>query len=521
MGIVAVTTASAQTISNSKGETKEQIKKREEDEAKKKKEEAEKTADNEKELKEKLEKQNTSKKEKEGTEETSVISISPDAVPKSKATAAPRLPKNYYWKKLSNGLEIVVIENSKVPLATIEIAVRNGAYTEGPEYSGLSHLFEHMFFKANKDYPDQEKFIKRTEELGMIWNGTTNVERVNYYFTFDKDSLNAGLRFMNAAIRYPIYRAEDMKKERPVVDGEFQRAESDPGFQMWLEVQKKTWGDLVTRKNPIGDHDVINTATPEKMMIIKDKYYHPNNSLLVICGDVNHDRAFAQAEAIFGDWKHSGFDPHEKYPIPAFKPLTSTEYFIKESSIAQTPYEMFQWIGPDFNTDSAGTIIADVFTTALGLNSSKWQQALIDKGLATYAGLSYTTNKYAGPVSIFVVPNPTKLKECNDEIKRQISMLGNADYFTDEQLATAKDIIRRNQIRSTEKPSSLASQVTYQWCSTSLSYYTDYTDACMKVTKQQLQEYANKYLVNKPYVAGMIISSEMNKQLNPGEYFKK
>src|SRR5688500_11445820 len=92
--------------------------------------------------------------------------------------AQPWLPKNYYLKKLDNGLEVVVIENSRVPLATIEIAVKNGAYTEGPEYSGLSHLFEHMFFKANKDYPDQASFLKRTQELGMMWNGTTGTERV-------------------------------------------------------------------------------------------------------------------------------------------------------------------------------------------------------------------------------------------------------------------------------------------------------------------------------------------------------
>ena len=72
------------------------------------------------------------------------------------ALAQPRLPEHYYWKQLSNGLQVVVIENDKVPLATIEIAVKNGAYTEGPEYSGLSHLFEHMFFKANQEYPDQE-----------------------------------------------------------------------------------------------------------------------------------------------------------------------------------------------------------------------------------------------------------------------------------------------------------------------------------------------------------------------------
>src|SRR6195952_1627077 len=215
--------------------------------------------------------------------------------------AQPRLPQSYFWEKLPNGLEVLVIENSKVPLATVEIAVKNGAYTEGPEYSGLSHLFEHMFFKANKEYPTQEKLLKRTQELGAIWNGTTNVERVNYYFTFDKDSLSAGLKFMNAAIRFPIYRAEDMAKERPVVDGEFQRAESSPYFQLYYEANKALWGDLITRKMPIGIHEIINTATPEKMMIIKDKYYFPNNSLLTICGDVKHEDAFALAESIYGD----------------------------------------------------------------------------------------------------------------------------------------------------------------------------------------------------------------------------
>ena len=247
---------------------------------------------------------------------------------------------------------------------------------KGPEYSGLSHLFEHMFFKANKDYPDQEKFIKRTQELGAIWNGTTGDERVNYFFTFDKDSLEAGLKFMNAAIRFPIYREEDMQKERPVVDGEFQRGESDPGFQLWIDVNKRCWGDLFTRKNAIGDHKIINTATPEKMMIIKDKYYFPNNSILVICGDVKHDEAFQLAKKIYGDWKSSGFDPHEKYPIPEFKPLEKSDYNVKDSSIAQTPYMMMQWMGPDYRHDSAATIAADVFSAVLGLNSSKWQQAL-------------------------------------------------------------------------------------------------------------------------------------------------
>lgn len=436
------------------------------------------------------------------------------------AGAQPRLPKGYYWQKLPNELEVVVIENHKVPLATIEIAVKNGAYTEGPEYSGLSHLFEHMFFKANRDYPDQEKFLKRTQELGALWNGTTGTERVNYFFTFNKDSLEAGLKFMNAAIRFPIYREEDMQKERPVVDGEFQRAESDPGFQLYFEGSKRLWGDLMTRKNPIGDHDIINSATPAKMMIIKEKYYLPNNSLLVVCGDVNPAQAFALAKRIFGDWQPSDTDPHVKYPVPEFTPLAKTEYFIKESSIAKTPQMVFAWHGPDTRHDSVATIAADVFSKVLSLNSSKWQQSLINKGLASSANVGYQTSRYTGPISIFVTPIAGKMKECYEEVMNQVRQWTAADYFTDEELARAKAGLKRQQIRDNEKPSALSMTLTYNWTSTSLDYFTDYFDAMDKVTRQDILNYVNRYVAGKPYVAGMIINAEMNKSLNPGAYFK-
>jgi zinc protease len=431
----------------------------------------------------------------------------------------PRLPQGYFWKKLPNGLEVVVIENSKVPLATIEIAVKNGAYTEGPEYSGLSHLFEHMFFKANKDYPNQEAFLKRVQELGAIFNGTTDVERVNYFFTFNRDSLKAGLKFMNAAVRFPIYREEDMKKERPVVDGEFQRAESDPYFTLWFNIQKALWGDLITRKNPIGIHEVINTATPDKMMIIKNKYYFPNNSLLTICGDVKHEDAFALAESIFGDWANSGFDPQQKYPIPPFKPMDKSTYFVKETSIAQTPYMQLSWQGPSYSTDSASTIAADVFSTIANLNSSKLQQALVDKGLATYVQLSYSTCKYVGPINIFVVPNPNKLKECYDELMKQIGMMSSPDYYTDEQLKDAKAILLRNDTFNKEKPSSLPSLMSYNWCSTSLDYFTDNTDNYQKVTRADIQKYLATYITGKPMAAGIVIKPDLSKQYNVASFF--
>jgi zinc protease len=430
-----------------------------------------------------------------------------------------RLPAGYYWKQLPNGLQVLVIENSKVPLATIEIAVKNGSFTEDSVYNGLSHLFEHMFFKANRDYPTQAQFLKRTQELGAIWNGTTSNERVNYFFTFDRDSLSAGLKFLNAAIRFPIYRVEDMQKERVVVDGEFQRAESNPFFQLNFEVEKRVWGDLFTRKNPIGIHNIINTATPEKMMIIKNKYYFPNNSLLTICGDVKHDEAFAMAEKIFGDWESSGSDPIKKYPIPAFKPIAKSDFFVKESTIAQTPFMQYEWQGPAYETDSAATIAADVFSTILGLNSSKFQQALVDKGLSSGVGINYQTCRYVGPIAIQCVPNPDKIKECYTELMHQISMFDDPDYFTDAQLADAKAILLRDHEYAKEKPSSLPSQASYCWASTSLNYFTDNTDDYQKITRADIKRYVETYLAGKPVVAGLIIDPTLNKQVNAASFF--
>jgi zinc protease len=425
--------------------------------------------------------------------------------------AQPRLPQGYFWKKLPNGLEIVVIENHKVPLVTTEIAVKNGAYTEGPEYSGLSHLFEHMFFKANKDYPTQELLMKRIQELGAIFNGSTGNERVNYFFTFNADSLKAGLKFLNAAIRFPIYRTEDMQKERPVVDGEFQRAESSPGFLLNYESDKYLWGDLITRKNPIGIHEIINTATPEKMMVIKDKYYYPNNSLLTICGDINHEQAFKYAEAIFGNWVKSDFDPLVKYPIPPFPPVAKSVAFVKESSLARTPIMQFSWQGPSYLTDSASTVAADVFSTIVGLNASKMTQALVDKGLASSVNGSYLTSRYTGEISFFVLPNPNKLKECYDEIMNQFSQIGHADYYTDEQL--------RNDSWAKEKPSSLPGQLSYQWCSTSLNFYTDLTQNYQKVTRADIKKYVDTYISGKPMISGIILKPEVNKQYNVASFF--
>lgn len=430
------------------------------------------------------------------------------------------LPSNIFLKTLPNGLQVLVVEDHSVPLVTIEIAVKNGSYTEPPEYNGLSHLYEHMFFKANKDYPSQEAFMDRQKELGIVYNGTTGTERVNYFFTLPSFNLTAGLKFMNSAIQYPKFDSTEMRKENVVVDGEFQRHESSPFFALSDSMNHHLYGDLYSRKNVIGNHDVILNATPAKMETIKNKFYWPNNSLLTVAGNVNHDDVFKQVEQILGGWKPSGFDPFQKYPIPEFAPLKGDDYVIVTSKNARVPVCVMTWFGPDTRHDLKSTYVADVFTTILSQNSSALSKALLDSGLAYQANFNYLTQKYGGSISLSVVPNPAKVEQCIAEMKKQISMLDDNNYFTDEQLATAKRQLEIDDIRAKEITSDYVHTLSIWWATASFNYYFNYNDNIRKVSRKDIQDYIRKYIKNKPFVAGLLVSPAMDEQLKPGTFFK-
>lgn len=432
------------------------------------------------------------------------------------------LPSNFFLKHLDNGLQVLVIEDKSVPIATIEIVVKNGAYTESPEYDGLSHLYEHMFFKANKELPSQEAFMKRVNELGIVFNGTTSNERVNYFITLNTEKVKDGLEFMNAAIRYPLFLQEEMTKENPVVDAEFQRAESNPVFFLQKDFQRAMWGDLFSRKNTIGDHDIIMTATPEKMRIIQDKYYYPNNSMIVVAGDVKHDDVFKNVNSIFGSWKSSGFDPFEKWPIPEFEPLKENKYFVTTNNNARVPIIMLGWHGPDTRGDVKATYAADVFSTIVSQKSSKLQQELVDAGLALSVSLSYQTCKYTGPINVFFVPNPARVKEAYEKLFEHINQWDAADYFTDEQLETAKNKLIIDETYAKEKTSNYVHTVTFWWASATINYYTEYIDNIKKVIRDDIREYVSKYIKNKPFVAGILVNDKIKETLEvtSPEYLK-
>ncbi len=412
---------------------------------------------------------------------------------------------------LDNGLEVIVIENQAVPLVTIELDVKNGAYTETPEYDGLSHLYEHMFFKANHVIPSQERYLQRLRELGAAWNGTTSGERVNYYITVGTDSLLPGMQFMEDAIRFPLFLQDELERERPVVLGEFDRAEANPQFHLGRAVSTLVWTpEYYSRKNVIGDRTIINTTTQEKMRTIQERFYVPNNSALILAGDVTPETGFQLAQEVFGDWPR-GADPFAE-PVPDPPPLATSLAVVVELPV-QTVTTIMQWQGPSVVEDPQATYAADLLIFMLSNAGSRFQERLVDSGLAFGVNFGYFTQAHVGPISISAQTSPDKVLALRRAILEEVAHFVDPDYVSDEQMSAAKNLMAINDLYSRESSRQLAHTVGFWWAVASTDYYQDYISNIQRVSRDDIARFVNDYMIGKPFVTGVLISPEARAEI--------
>ena len=412
---------------------------------------------------------------------------------------------------LPNGLEVIVVENRGVPLVTIEVDVRNGSFTQGPQFEGLSHLYEHMFFKANTEYPEPDQFVARASELGAEFNGQTREEIVNYYLTLPADSLEGGMRFLAAPLKGPLFRRDELERERAVVIGEYDRNESSPFYRFTTAVDKALWTTAWSRKNPLGERAVILKTTPEQMRFIQQRYYIPNNSAIVVTGDVAPERVFALARTIFGDWKR-GPDPFVTDPIPPVPPLERNKAVITEEPVGSV-IVMLKWEGPSAVKDAADTYAADVFSDVLNQPGSRFQQRLVDSGLFQSIGVNYYTLNHVGPITIAGETSPEKLRAALAALEDEIGKVTAPNYFSAEELAFTKQHRIVDAMFQLERASGFAHQLGFWWAVTGLDYFYGYTDMMAKQTPEDLRRYARTYIIGKPHVVGVLLSPQMRQRL--------
>ncbi len=447
-------------------------------------------------------------------------------------------------RTMANGLEVIVLPDSSVPLVTVELAARNGSFTEPPEFNGLSHLYEHMFFKPNRAvrvywcrvYVNMRRtdlynsrgcgehmaygsrignvsYLSSIDGMGLANNATTREEVVNYYFTTTSPYVSTAIRFINDAIRYPTFDPEDLEQEKKVVLGEIDRNEANPFYYLNDALKDKLFYKYPTRKQPLGTRDTVNRATTEMMRTIQSRYYVPNNTALIVTGDVVPDEIFRLAEENFGSWERRAVDPFEEFPLVEHPPLVKSSGEIVEQPIQNVLIQV-GWHGPSIGKDDAATYAADVFSYILGQPDSRFQRALVDSGLTVGADVTYYTQRNVGPITLTLITSPEKAKQALKVAYEQLAQFTQPDYFSNQELENAKTLLEARDLFEREKLSEYSHTLAFWWSSTGIEYFRDYHKNLRAVTREEINRYVKTYVEGKPHVGIALISPESQTKAN-------
>jgi zinc protease len=305
-----------------------------------------------------------------------------------------------------------------------------------------------------------------------------------------------------------MFDTTEIRKERYVVTGEFDRNEAEPLFKIRYAMDSAVWSPaLFSRKEQLGLRATIMSATPELMHTIQHRFYIPNNMSLIVAGDVDANEVFKEAEAIYGSWA-KGPSPFPQWDPPAFPPVTK-QLVVREAAKIPYTYVDVTWQGPSMTKDDEGTYAADVFSTILDQPNSRLQKVLVDSGLAYQVEVSYYSEKNVGPISITMYAPPPSTKDALKMLMNEVSHWNSTDYFTDDELATAKRILAGDRIYEQESGTDFATgAVPLYWASASLGYYEHYIENVNKITRADIQRYLDRYIKSKNYVMGVAATQQ-------------
>jgi zinc protease len=413
-------------------------------------------------------------------------------------------------KLLANGLQVIVFEDHSVPLVTVQLTIRNGSFTETPELNGLSHLYEHMFFKPNRVTREGADYMRNIDQLGISYNGTTREEESEYYMTTTTPNFPVAMRFLRDSARYPTFDPKELDQERQVVIGEIDRNQSNPYGVLGTEMNRRLFFQYPTRKTPLGTRETVSAATTEQMRLIQNRYFVPQNAAVVVTGDVSPDAAFQVAQELWGDWARRSRDPFDEFPLVEHPPLPKSEGVLLKGPIQPVIIEV-GWQGPSVGKDDIATYAADVFSFILQQPDSRFQRRLVDSGLVDGASLGYYTQRNVGPIQLQMRTTPDKARAAIRAAYDEIAHFTDPDYFTPEELESAKTNLEASDLFDREKPSEYAHTIAFWWASAGIDYFRGYLSRLRSIGRPDIVRYVTTYIQGKPHIGLSLLSDESAK----------
>ena len=206
---------------------------------------------------------------------------------------------------LPNGLEVVLSQDSRLPLVATDIWYHVGAGYEVPGRGGFAHLFEHIMFQGSRNVPE-DQFFPILEGVGATFtNGTTDFDRTNYLETVPSNQLELALWLESDRMGFLLdtLSQERLDNQKAVVRKERQQSTENVPYGV---AEEQFFKLLFPAPHPyngvvIGSHEDLEAATLEDVKAFFTTWYLPNNATLVVCGDFQIDPTKSLIQKYFGD----------------------------------------------------------------------------------------------------------------------------------------------------------------------------------------------------------------------------
>lgn len=324
--------------------------------------------------------------------------------------------------RLANGLRVIVQEDRRAPVVTLQVWYRVGAAHEPPGRTGISHVLEHMMFKGTRDIPAGE-FSRLVSRFGGDHNAFTSTHYTGYYQNYDKSRLPLAMALEADRMRQLVLDEAEFRKELDVVIEERSlRVEDNPGA-----LARERFRVIALPGNPsgqpvIGWPEELAALTLEDLRDWYDTWYAPNNAVLVVVGDVQTADVFRLAESHFGNLRA------RRLPrMPA--PRTAAQPGLREMTIqvpVAVPSLLMAWNVPSLMT--AGKEQNDAWALAVlagildgGLSARLESELVRKRKMAASIGAGY--NSLERGDTLFTISSTPSAGQSTDTLRRAIGEL--------------------------------------------------------------------------------------------------
>lgn len=217
------------------------------------------------------------------------------------ATTSQSVAVPIEYHTLDNGLKVVISEDHSVPTATIGVYYGIGFRIEPRDRTGFAHLFEHMMFQGSENLGKGE-FIALVNSNGGQLNGSTRYDYTNYFEVVPSNTTETFIWAEADRMRGLDITQENLTNQQGVVKNEVKvNVLNQPygGFP-WLDLPQLANENWHNAHNFYGDLEDLDAATLDDVQAFFDRFYAPNNAVLVVAGDVNPDQVMQWARQYFG-----------------------------------------------------------------------------------------------------------------------------------------------------------------------------------------------------------------------------